>query len=132
MFLLTFPQRIFFNYIFVLESSVLLGEVTLSHLIPHMCSWQSEIFYFNAQHHYTSMFWWLLLFLLGLYSPFVAYPPLEATFHTSCLRSPAKARVGDVYVQMSGLNDGEEAFIKRLAHVRDRMGDSINLKSSSL
>ena len=29
---------------------------------------------------------------------------------------------------MSSLNDGEEAFIKARPHVRDRKGDSINLR----
>lgn len=33
-----------------------------------------------------------------------------------------------MYVWMSGLSDGEEAFIKSRAHVRDREGDSINLR----
>ena len=33
-----------------------------------------------------------------------------------------------VYVWMSSLSDGEEAFIKSRAHVRDRKRDSINLR----
>lgn len=33
-----------------------------------------------------------------------------------------------MYVWMSSLNDGEEAFIKSRVHVRDREGDSINLR----
>lgn len=33
-----------------------------------------------------------------------------------------------MYVGMFWLNDGEEAFIKSRASVRDRKGDSINLR----
>lgn len=33
-----------------------------------------------------------------------------------------------MFVGMSWLNDGEEAFIKSRAHVRDREGGSINLE----
>lgn len=33
-----------------------------------------------------------------------------------------------MYVWVSSLNDGEEVFIKSRAHVRDRKGDSINLR----